>query len=132
MGLLVRMLQSLPLVIVLIILAIVIYFVVSWMHSPTKAKEVLIQFFTVISLIISAFFLLASAYAFLESNVPVLEITVPFLIVGVLALIITRICRWRFVKHHRITKIKACTCVFCKARFRLVYESSLTRLALGV
>lgn len=107
MGLLVRMLQSLPLVIVLIILAIVIYFVVSWMHSPTKAKEVLIRFFTVISIVISAFFLLASAYAFLESNVPVLEITVPFLIVGVLCLIITRICRWRFVKNHPNYKDKS-------------------------
>ena len=64
MGLIVRMLQSLPLVIVLVILAIVIYFVVSWMHSPTKAKEVLIRFFTVISIVISAFFFLASAYAF--------------------------------------------------------------------
>ena len=53
MGLIVRMLQSLPLVIVLVILAIVIYFVVSWMHSPTKAKEVLIRFFTVISIVIS-------------------------------------------------------------------------------
>ena len=107
MGLIVRMLQSLPLVIVLVILAIVIYFVVSWMHSPTKAKEVLIRFFTVISIIISGFFLLASAYAFLESNVPVLEITVPFLIVGVLSLIITRICRWRFVKNHPHYKDKS-------------------------
>mgnify|MGYP003227632131 CR=1 FL=1 len=94
MGLLIRMLQSLPLVIVLVILAIVIYFVVSWMHSPTKAKEVLIRFFTVISIVISAFFLLASAYAFLESNVPVLEI-------------ITRICRWRFVKNHPNYKDKS-------------------------
>lgn len=107
MGLLVRMLQSLPLVIALIVLAIVIYFVVSWMHSPTRAKEVLIQFFTVISLIISGFFLLASAYAFLEQNQPVLELTVPFLIVGLGALIITRICRWRFVKNHPHYKDKS-------------------------
>ena len=55
MGLIVRMLQSLPLVIVLVILAIVIYFVVSWMHSPTKAKEVLIRFFTVISIMAAGF-----------------------------------------------------------------------------
>ena len=107
MGLIVRMLQSVPLVIALIVLAIIIYFVVSWMHSPTKAKEILIRFFTVISIIISGFFLLASAYAFLESNGPVLELTVPFLIVGVLCLIVTRICRWRFVKNHPNYKEKS-------------------------
>lgn len=107
MALLVRMLQLLPLVIALVILAIVIYFVVSWMHSPTRAKEVLIQFFTVISSIISVLFLLASAYAFLEHNQAVLDLTVPFLIVGVGALVITRICRWRFVKHHPHYKDKS-------------------------
>ncbi|MEF2845807.1 MAG: guanylate cyclase [Eggerthellaceae bacterium] len=107
MGLIVRMLQSLPLVIALIVLAIVIYFVVSWRRSPTRAKEVLIQFFTVITIIISAFFLLASAYALLEHNQPVLELTVPFMIVGLVALLITRICRWRFVKHHPHYKDKS-------------------------
>ena len=107
MGLLIRMLQSLPLVIALIVLAIIIYFVVSWMHSPTKAKEVLIQFFTVISIILAGFFLLASAYAFLEHNENVLSITVPFCIVGILSLIITRICRWRFVKNHPHYKDKS-------------------------
>ena len=100
MALIVRLFQSLPLVIVLVVLAIVIYFVVSWMRSPQRAKEVLIQFFTVFSLIISGLFLLATLYAWFERNVPVLEITATFLIVGLLALCITRLCRWRFVKHH--------------------------------
>ena len=34
MALVARLLQSLPLVIVLVILALVIYFVVSWARSP--------------------------------------------------------------------------------------------------
>ena len=107
MGLLVRMLQSAPLVVALIILAIAIYFVVSWTHSPTKAKEVLIRFFTVITFVISVLFLLASAYAFLEQNTAVLELTVPFMVVGIIAFIITRICRWRFVKNHPHYKDKS-------------------------
>ena len=100
MALVARLLQSLPLVIVLVILALVIYFVVSWARSPERAKEVLIKFFTVFNSILSIFFLLATAYAFFEGNQPVLELTVSFLVVAVLALVITRVCRWRFVKNH--------------------------------
>ena len=95
MALVARLLQSLPLVIVLVLLALIIYFVVSWARSPERAKEVLIKFFT-----LSIFFLLATAYAFFEGNQPVLELTVSFLVVAVLALVITRVCRWRFVKNH--------------------------------
>ena len=107
MALIVRLLQSLPLVIFLIVLAIVIYFVVSWLRSPTRAKEVLIQFFTVLNLILSSFFLLASAYALFEHNQPVLELTGSFLVVALVALAITRVCRWRFVKHHPHYKDKS-------------------------
>ena len=53
MALVARLLQSLPLVIVLVILALVIYFVVSWARSPERAKEVLIKFFTVFNSILS-------------------------------------------------------------------------------
>ena len=74
MALVARLLQSLPLVIVLVILALVIYFVVSWARSPERAKEVLIKFFTVFNSILSIFFLLATAYAFFEGNQPVLEL----------------------------------------------------------
>lgn len=100
MALIARLLQSLPLVIVLVLLALIIYFVVSWARSPECAKEVLIKFFTVLNSILSIFFLLATAYAFFEGNQPVLELTLSFLVVTVLALAITRICRWRFVKNH--------------------------------
>ena len=85
---------------VLVLLALIIYFVVSWARSPERAKEVLIKFFTVLNSILSIFFLLATAYAFFEGNQPVLELTLSFLVVTVLALAITRICRWRFVKNH--------------------------------
>lgn len=100
MAIIARLLQSLPLVIFLVILAVVVYFVVSWLRSPERAKEVLIRLFTILNLVLSALFLLATLYAWFEWNVPVLELTVSFLVVSLVALVITRICRWRFVKNN--------------------------------
>lgn len=100
MSLVVRLLQSLPLIIFLAVLAGVIYVVVAWWKSPARAKEILIEVFTVLNIALSIFFALASAYALLENNNPVLELTVSFLIVALVALAITRICRWRFIKHN--------------------------------
>jgi uncharacterized membrane-anchored protein len=100
MAIIARLLQSLPLVIFLAVLAVVIYFFVSWVRTPQRAKEVLIRVFTILNIVLSAFFLLASAYAFFEHNQPVLELTVSFLVVALVALGITRICRWRFVKNN--------------------------------
>lgn len=100
MAVVVRLMQSLPLIIALVVLALVVYFVVSWLRSPTRAKEILIQFFTVLTIVLSVFFALASIYAWFENNEPVLELTVSFLVVSLLALGITRICRRVFLKHH--------------------------------
>ena len=103
MALVARLLQSVPLVIALVVLAIVVYVFVAWVKSPLRAKEILIKLFTVISVA----FGLASLYAFFEHNVKVLEITGTFLVVSLVALGITRICRWRFVKRHPQYKNKA-------------------------
>lgn len=100
MAIVVRLMQSLPLVIFLVVLALVIYFAVSWSRSPTRAKEILIQFFTVFTLVLSGFFTLASIYAWFENNGAVLELTTSFLVVSLIALGITRICRRVFLKHH--------------------------------
>lgn len=143
MAIIARLLQSLPLVIFLVILAVVVYFVVSWLRSPERAKEVLIRLFTVLNLVLSALFLLATLYAWFEWNVPVLELTVSFLVVSLVALAITRICRWRFVKNNPITKTRACTSRSCSrcasltlsamplssfaGAFDLVSPSSVTR-----
>ena len=81
--------------------------VVAWVKSPLRAKEILIKLFTVITIVLSVAFGLASLYAFFEHNVKVLEITGTFLVVSLVALGITRICRWRFVKRHPQYKNKA-------------------------
>lgn len=107
MAIIARILQSVPLVIALVVLAIVVYLFVAWLKSPLRAKEILIKMFTVITIVLSVIFGLASLYAFSESNVKVLEITGSFLVVSLLALGITRLCRWRFVRNHPQYKNKA-------------------------
>lgn len=96
----VRLLQCWPLIVALIVLALVVYFVVAWAYSPTKAKEVLIKLFTVLTSVLSGFFIIASLYALLENNTTVLELTASFAVITLVALAITRVCRWRFVKNH--------------------------------
>ena len=107
MAIFARLMQSLPLIIALIVLAVVVYFVVSWLRSPERAKEVLIKLFTVLTGVLSIFFALASLYALLEGNGNVLELTGSFLAVALVALGITRVCRWRFVKNHPHYKDKS-------------------------
>lgn len=92
--------RSLPLVILLILIAVVVYFVVSWRHSPAKAKETLIKLFLVLCIAITAFFGLASIYALVDSNNAVFELAISCAVVGLIGLIITLICRYVFRKHH--------------------------------
>ena len=107
MAIIARLLQSTPLVIALVVLAVVVYFFVAWLRSPLRAKEILIKLFTVLTIVLSVAFGLASLYAFAEHNVKVLEITGSFLVVALVALGITRFCRWRFVRNHPQYKNKA-------------------------
>ena len=92
--------RSLPLLIALIVLAIVIYAVVSRRRTPTRAKEVMIKVFLVLCTAIAAFFALASIYAVVDGNEPVFELAISCAVIGVIGLIVTLICRYVFRKHH--------------------------------
>lgn len=107
MAIIARLLQSVPLIIALVVLAIVVYLFVAWLRSPLRAKEILIKMFTVLTSVLSVAFGLASLYALAEHNMVVLEVTATFFVVALLALGITRLCRWRFVRHHPQYKNKA-------------------------
>lgn len=107
MAIIARIFQSVPLVIALVVLALVVYLFVAWVKSPLRAKEILIKVFTVLTIVLSVAFGLASLYALLEHNMVVLEVTVSFLVVALVALGITRLCRWRFIKNHPQYKNKA-------------------------
>lgn len=106
-GLIARLSRSIPLMIALIVLAIIIYFVVTYFRSKARAKEVLIAVFTILCSAIIVFFGIVSLYALFEGNEPVLELAASFAGVGVVGLIITLICRWRFKKNNPHYKWKA-------------------------
>ena len=100
MGLLARLSRIVPLLLIMAVVAIVIYLVVTYRHSPTRAKEVLIKVFTWLNVVIIAFFGLASLYALFESHAGVLDLALSFAIVGLVYLGITRWCNHVFLKHN--------------------------------
>lgn len=100
------MARSLPLVVALALLAAAVYVVVSWRRSPNRAKEVLIRLFTVLTGGLTALFSLAGLYALLDGNANVFELAAGFAVASALALAVTRLCRWRFVKNHPNYRIK--------------------------
>lgn len=95
-----RLSRIIPLLVVLAVVAAVIYLVAAWRYSPNRAKVILIRAFTVITGVISGFFVLATAYAAFEQNWTAVEIAASFLAVGLIGLAITLICRWVFLRHH--------------------------------
>ncbi|WP_304426824.1 guanylate cyclase [uncultured Adlercreutzia sp.] len=100
MGLLARLSRVVPLILALAVAAGLIYVVVTYRHSPARAKEVLIRVFTWLCGIISGFFALVSLYAFFDDAPPVLDLALSFMAVGLVGLAITRLCNWRFLKHN--------------------------------
>ncbi|MEC4174913.1 guanylate cyclase [Adlercreutzia sp. R7] len=100
MGLIARLSRIVPLIILLALVAGVIYLVVTYRHSPARAKEVLIQVFTWVCGVISGFFALASVYALFDHAPAVLDLTLSFMAVGLVGLAITRLCNRRFLKNN--------------------------------
>lgn len=107
MGALLRLAQCLPLVIALAVVACIIYFVVAYTQSPNRAKEVLIKVFTALNGVLSVIFGLICLYCLAEGNKGIAEFFGMFFAVVVIALVITRICRAIFVKHHPHYEFKA-------------------------
>lgn len=122
MSMLIRLYRSLPLVVILIILAIIIYLVMAQVRTPVRAKEVLIKVFTWLSAIIIGFFGIVSLYALFEHNDAVLDLSLGFMVVGVLALAITLLCRYLFRKHHPHYKHKPMT-AHTASRWRKVAQN---------
>lgn len=101
-----RLSRIVPLLIVLAVIAAIVYLVAAYRHSPNRAKEILIKMFTVITGVLSVFFLLACAYAWLERNEPVLDLAFSFLLTTLIGLVVTRICRAVFLRHNPAYRIK--------------------------
>ena len=104
--LLVRITRMIPLIIFMLVLAAIIYLVVTYRHSPAKAKEVIIKVFTWLNIGLIGFFGLSSLYALFENNQPIFEIAISCAIVGALGLGITLWCRHVFLKNNPSYKKK--------------------------
>lgn len=113
-----RLYRIIPLILLLALIAIIVYFVVSYRSSPNRAKEVLIRSFLWLTGILSGFFALASGYALIERNYFALDIAGSFLAVTVGALIIVLICRTVFLKHHPHYRKKPSKATTKKRRLR--------------
>lgn len=100
MGLLARIARVVPLLLVMAAVAIVIYLVVTYRHSPTRAKEILIKVFTWMNVVIIAFFGLVSLYALFEGHMGVLDLALSFAVFGLICLGVTRWCNHVFLKHN--------------------------------
>ena len=97
---LVRLYRMLPLVVVLALIAVAVYFFVSWRHTPTHAKHALIKVFTMLGIGLTGFFAAATIYAILDGNAFVAELFLIFAVFMAILLGITLLCRRAFLKKH--------------------------------
>ncbi len=95
-----RLYRLLPMLAVLVVTALVIYFVTSLRSTKPQAKSNVLMFFTWAFGILTAVFALGTLYAALEQNVQVTELIGSFAVACLIFLIITRICYRVFVSHY--------------------------------
>ena len=104
MGFLARLSRVVPLLIVMAVAAGLIYVVVTYRHSPARAKEVLIKIFTWFNGIVVGFFALVSVYAFFDNAPAVLDLSLSFMVVGLVGLLVTRLANWRFLAQPQLSQ----------------------------
>ena len=105
-----RLARALPLVVALVVLAVLVYALVSWRTSPNRAKIVLIRLFLVLSGALCIFFLGAAGYAAIDSNPIAVELAFTFLVPPAIALVIVLVCRAVFYHNHpsyKVSPVKA-------------------------
>ena len=107
MAFLVRIYRIVPLIAVLLILALVVYFVARFKFPSPRAKQIVINLFVVLTTLLNVFFLLATLYAFFDNNLFGVELFVSFLVVTIIGQIITMVCNHRFLQHYPQYKDKA-------------------------
>lgn len=100
MAILARLSRTVPLLIALLVFAGILYLVITWRSSPSRAKEILIKVFTWLMGGLSVLFALLTLYAIVEGNVAVAELWGTFMATTLIGLGIVFICKWRFKKNH--------------------------------
>ncbi len=97
---LIRLTRIVPFVIFLAVLALVIYFIARFRFPSARAKQIVIEFFTAICVILCVALGVITLLTVLDNNVFAVEIFGSFLAAAVLGLVVVRICNWRFLKKY--------------------------------
>ena len=96
----IRLYRLIPMLAVLLVTAIVIYFVTSLRSTKPQAKSNVLRFFTWAFASMTVAFALVTLYAWAEHNINVTELIGSFAIACLIFLIITRICYRVFISHY--------------------------------
>ena len=97
---LIRLTRIVPFVIFLAILAVVIYLIARFRFPSARAKQIVIDFFTDICVVLCIGLALITLLTVLDNNTFAVEIFGSFLAAAVLGLIVVRICNWSFLKKY--------------------------------
>ena len=95
-----RLYRLIPLIVILAIIGIIVYLVVAWRYTDTKAKEMVIKAFIWTNGILSGVFALATLYAVIESNWFVMDFFATCLAFMLIMLGCTFLAKHQFLKHH--------------------------------
>ena len=96
----IRLYRLVPMLAVLVVTAIIIYFVVSMRSTKPNAKAAVLKFFTWAFIITSVVFAIGTVYAWAEGNTQVTELIGSFCVACLIFLGITRICYRVFISHY--------------------------------
>ena len=103
----VRLYRVAPLLAVLFLVGAIVYFVARFRFPTPRAKQITINFFSIVFGVLSVVFVLLALYGLFDGNEFAAELFASFLVVTLLGLIIARICNWRFLKKWPQYKYKA-------------------------
>ena len=96
----VRLYRLIPMMVVLIVTAVIIYLITSLRSSKPQAKSNVLLFFTWAFVVTTIAFALVTLYAWAEHNANVTELFGSFAVACLIFLIITRICYRVFISHY--------------------------------
>ena len=97
---LIRLTRIVPFVIFLAILAVFIYLIARFRFPSARAKQIVIDFFTAICVVLCIGLAVITLLTVLDKNTFAVEIFGSFLAAAVLGLIVVRICNWSFLKKY--------------------------------
>lgn len=92
-------LRMLPVVVVLILIAVGLYYLLTKRKTENLAKEILIRIGIWFNLIVGGIFLLLTLYALLDKNLWIVEFFGSIIVVNLVFLAIALIAKHNFLKH---------------------------------